>query len=489
MNYSLDEMTTRKEDAFFDRKSARKEPKQLLKHLIAFANAGGGTLVVGIEDNGEITGFKHPKAHQAEDFLHYLRSMQHMPIPCTHSFFAVQNSKGEADQLLIFEIQPSITQVIESNDGTAYLRSNDQSITLSYEQRRQLEFDKGQRSFEDQVVADAVFEDDLDFELLQRYKSHLKTELGIREILKARNLLNNKNQPTNACILLFGNNPTKYFPNARVKFLRYDGSAMQTGANFNAVKEFVFEEAIPNMIGKIRDAVNSQLREFQSLDENGVFHRVAEYPEFAWFEGVVNALTHRNYSHQGDYIRISMYDDRLEVFSPGKLPNIVTLENMKYTRYSRNPRIARVMFEFGWVKELNEGVKRIFNEMEQFLLKMPTFEEPNGNAVKMVLENNIIQRNLRDMEQISVMLSEDVISTLTPNELTVVHYMYLNETITVKTAAEVLKRSPPIARRVLNSLKEKNILIWHGLHKQDPTQYFTLSVPPKKKTPDVPSAW
>ena len=147
------------------------------------------------------------------------------------------------------------------------------------------------------------------------------------------------------------------------------------------------------------------------------------------------------------------------------------------------------MFEFGWVKELNEGVKRIFNEMEQFLLKMPTFEEPNGNAVKMVLENNIIQRNLRDMEQISVMLSEDVMSTLTPNELTVVHYMYLNETITVKTAAEVLRRSTPIARRVLKNLKEKNILVWHGLHKQDPTQYFTLNVPPKKKTPDVPSAW
>ena len=487
MNYSIDEITTRKEDAFFDRKSAKVAPKDLLKHFIAFANAGGGTLVIGVEDDGEITGFKHPKAHQAEDFLHYLRSVQNMPIACSHTLFPVQNNRGEKDNLLIFEILPSIDKVIEGNDGTAYLRSSDKSIALSYEQRQQLEFDKGQRSFEDGIVADAVFEDDLDFELLQRYKLHLKTELSIREILKARNLLTTKNQLTNACILLFGNNPTKFFPNARVKFLRYDGNALQTGMNFNVVKEFVFEDAIPNMIGKIRDVVNSQLREFQSLNEDGVFQRVAEYPEFAWFEGVVNALTHRNYSHQGDYIRISMYDDRLEIFSPGKLPNVVTLENMQYTRYSRNPRIARVMFEFGWVKELNEGVKRIFNEMEQFLLKIPTYEEPNGNALKLVLENNIIQRNLRQMEQISAILSEDVMSGLTPNELVIVHYMYLNETITVKIAAEKLERSKEIARRVLKSLQQKNILIWHGLHKQDPTQYFTLNVPPKKMS--VPSAW
>ena len=58
-----------------------------------------------------------------------------------------------------------------------------------------------------------------------------------------------------------------------------------------------------------------------------------------------------------------MYDDRLEITSPGRLPNIVTLENMKYTRWSRNPTIARTLVKFGWVRELNEGVQRIYDEM------------------------------------------------------------------------------------------------------------------------------
>lgn len=65
---------------------------------------------------------------------------------------------------------------------------------------------------------------------------------------------------------------------------------------------------------------------------------------------------------------------------------------MLNTRYSRNPRIARVLSEFGWVKELNEGVKRIYDEMQMFFLKEPTYTEPNGNSVLLVLENSITSR-------------------------------------------------------------------------------------------------
>ena len=84
-----------------------------------------------------------------------------------------------------------------------------------------------------------------------------------------------------------------------------------------------------------------------------------------------------------------MYDDRLEILSPGRLPNTVTLDNMRETRYSRNPRIARNLVEFGWVRELNEGVKRIYTEMQRLLLNGPVFSEPDGTKVQLTLENNI----------------------------------------------------------------------------------------------------
>lgn len=86
-------------------------------------------------------------------------------------------------------------------------------------------------------------------------------------------------------------------------------------------------------------------------------------------------------------MRASVFDDRLEIVSPGALPNVVTLDNMMTTRYSRNPRIARTLVEFGWVRELNEGVPRIYSEMQSMLLKDPTYSEPGGAKVQLTLEN------------------------------------------------------------------------------------------------------
>lgn len=65
----------------------------------------------------------------------------------------------------------------------------------------------------------------------------------------------------------------------------------------------------------MRDFIRTQLREFQYLDDNGQFQILPEYPEFAWFEGVVNAVTHRDYSVYGDHIRVLMFDSRLEIHS------------------------------------------------------------------------------------------------------------------------------------------------------------------------------
>ena len=141
----------------------------------------------------------------------------------------------------------------------------------------------------------------------------------------------------------------------------------------------------------MRDFIRTQLREFQYLDDNGQFQILPEYPEFAWFEGVVNAVTHRDYSVYGDHIRVLMFDDRLEIHSPGKLPNIVTVDNIKHERFSRNPRIARTLTEFGWVREMNEGVKRIYSEMESAFLHEPKYSEP-GNKVVLTLENNRLVR-------------------------------------------------------------------------------------------------
>lgn len=471
--YDIHSFCTRKEDKSFDRKSARKEPKEILRHLIGFANADGGLLVVGIEDDGEITGFNYQRANQPEVFIHALYNLQKMPIPVTHQLLDVTNSQGLPDQVLVFDISSSNSKVIVSHDDKVFLRSKDETLELAFEKRLQLEYEKGQRVFEDQIVEGADF-GDLDRELLEQYRQKLNTERSIEQVLKAKHLITKDGQLTNACILLFGNDPTTYFPNARLRFLRYEGKAPLTGKAFNVVKEFMIEEPIPKLLESAKNILKGQLREFQRLDDNGQFTKIDEYPEFAWLEGIVNAITHRSYSNQGDCIRIAMFDDRLEIFSPGALPRPVTLENMYYTRFSRNPRIARILYEFGWVKELNEGVNRMVEEMRAYQLNSPSYFEPNDNSVKLILENNIEHRTLRELEHIENILTEDVMNTLSRGEILVLQHLYTNETISVKVVKDILNRSHLTASRILKGLEKKGILTWYGLSPKDPTQYYTL---------------
>ena len=468
---TLEYLSNEKEGQYLDRKSARIKPSDIARHIVAFANANGGVLAIGIEDNGEITGFNNKDSKSINDFLNVPFSSCKGRLKVEHEIRKV-TIDSKQDSILLLFIEPSEDAVIKTSDDKVYLRVGDKSKLLNHEQVTQLEYDKGERIFEDIIVEDSSI-DDVDLQLLQQYKEKLGTSLSYEEILDARGLLK-KGHLTNAGILLFAKHPTKFLPNARLRLLKFDGTRFETGQRLNIIKEINYEDAIPKIIQQVKNAITLQLREFQYLDENGVFKVIPEYPEFAWFEGIVNSLTHRNYSIMGDHIRVSLYDDRLEILSPGKLPNIVTLDNMLNTRYSRNPRIARVLGEFGWVKELNEGVKRIYDEMQMYFLKSPTYSEPNGNSVLLVLENSITSRELRTDDKISSMFDQEILGQLNEFETTIIQFLTNNKSITIKTAKNILHKGDTFSRKQLKHLEELDIIEWHGSNKSDPTQYYTL---------------
>lgn len=465
---------TTKENQFFERKSARVKPDDVVRHLVAFANANGGTLVIGIEDDGRITGFHTFGANDIEDFKAVaIKRLTATPITFHCSEVSVTNDKEEPDIILLLEVEASYDKVIESFDHEVYLRQTDSSTKLNYEQRTQLLYDRGQRYFEDEIV-DRSSLVDIDEEVIDSYRQHMGTpDKPIIEVLKARGMIED-GKLTNAGLLLFGKNPTKYLPQARLRFIRYDGMFAGTGRRLNIIKERTFDGSIPKIIMEARPFINAQMREFQYLNDDGVFEKMPEYPEFAWFEGIVNALTHRNYSMNGEHIKFIMFDDRIEIYSPGRLPNIVTINNIMNTRYSRNPKIARVLSEFGWVKELNEGVKRIYSEMQSFFLKDPVYLEP-GHQVLLRLENNILNRHIRISDSLKRKLTTEVFNDLNEDEKMIMHYLFMNDTITSKQVTEITGRSIVTARKTLKRLEDKMLLTWHGNNANDPTQYFTLA--------------
>ena len=168
MKYSLEELCTKKEDQVFDRKSARKDAKGLSNHIVAFANADGGTLVIGIEDNGDITGI--------DAYTNNINDILRVPFDyCTPSVRVVtetvecRDKNGNPNHLLIMTI-PQSSELHANQQDEVYYRMGDKSKKLNFDERLQLMYAKGSRYYEDEPV----FRSALDDRSGGKYASHFQ---------------------------------------------------------------------------------------------------------------------------------------------------------------------------------------------------------------------------------------------------------------------------------------------------------------------------
>ena len=443
----------------------------MANEIASFSNANGGVIAVGITDDGQIEGFNNYGINKLNDFQKIVTNYLSPTPNYKAELIEIKNNKNEKDNILLFHIEPALNFIVRNNKDEVYLRQGDSSIKLNTEQVRSLEYEKRERNFESEVL-NMSSTDDIDLEVMEIYKDKIGAiNVSNEQVLKARGFLVEDNRKlcfTKAGMLLFGKNPSVYIPSARVRVLKFEGTNFQVGTEMNIVKDRTFDKCLYKILEEARDFINSQLREFTHLNQKGIFETVPEYPEFAWYEGLVNAVTHRDYSNTGEYITVKLFDDRLEILSPGKLSGFITLENMKTERYSRNPQIARVLTEFGIVRELNEGVKRIYSEMQRFYLKDPIYSEPNQHSVLLVLDNNIIMRSKRKTE---TMLKNSEIEQkweqLNYQERQVLQAIYDKGETTSLEVAEIIDRGKTTAVKLLNRLVDYDLIVWTGTTKYD----------------------
>ena len=469
-NITLDYLSKEPENLYLDRKRAKISLQDLANEIASFANANGGIVVVGITDDGKIEGFNPygiKKLNECQKVVtSYLKTTPSYKI----EIIKVKNFKNEDDNILLFYIEPAMNNIIRNNKDEVYCRQGDSSIKLTSDQVRSLEYDRKERNFETELLIDSSI-DDIDNEMAEHYRQCLNTDSSIEEVLKARGFLREKDGNlhfTKAGMLLFGKNPTVYLPSARVRVIKFEGTEFKVGTEMNIVKDRTFDSCLYKTIEQARDFISSQLREFTHLNQDGIFKTVPEYPEFAWYEGLVNAVTHRDYSNSGEYITIKLFDDRMEIYSPGKLGGFVTLETMKTKRYSRNPQIARVLSELGIVRELNEGVKRIYSEMKRFFLKDPIYSEPDHNSVLLILDNNIVMRGQRKEESmLKNQKIQEAWNSLNLVERNILTAIFDKGEITSGEVAKLINRSKPTAVKLLNKLMDMKLIEWTGTNKTD----------------------
>jgi ATP-dependent DNA helicase RecG len=474
---TLNYMTTEHENKYFDRKSARIRVSDLAPHISGFANADGGTLVIGISDKTmELEGINSVGEEKINSLINAPKDGC-KPMPkYQEEFLEITNSKGNPDRLLLLHIFGSVDQIIRTTQDKTYLRIGDKTREMLGDNLRNLEYSKSARHYEDEINTDIKIRD-LDSELISAYKEHVgAADLTAEQVLRARGFIkehDGKEYLTNAATLLFAKNIQQFYPNCRIRFIRYEGSFAKVGTEINIIRDHSIEYPLLRIIDEAKGFIATQLREFTALDSNtGRFRIVPEYPEFAWLEGIVNAVTHREYAMSGNFIKVSMYDDRLEIESPGKLPNVVTLQNIKSTRYSRNPRISRVLTEFGWVRELNEGVKRIYSDMASFFLDEPVYSEPE-ESVRLVLKNNIVMRTVRQKNRTKTSIGADVWDQLDDTERGILTFLTGRGKAKRSEIESYVGKATRTVTIRLNRLMEQDLIIATG-NKHDPNRTYEL---------------
>jgi ATP-dependent DNA helicase RecG len=450
----------------------------------------GGLIAVGIEDNGVFTGCNGLSQTELNE------REQAGKVYCPDARYSTQlvpvtNCAGEADFILLIRVQYRPDKVVYDTQGNAYTRIGDQKHGLSKEECRELEIDKGQLDFEQEAVIDVPYPAAFESELIAQFATafiksrNLSYNQTNEQILALRHLgkiEDGRFIPNVACVLLFARDPSSKFSGCRVRFRRFEGEHEQTGANYNAVKEYWVEGNLPRIIQRAAEILEFQIRDFSRLVD-GHFRPDPEYPHDAWFEALVNACVHRSYGMRNMHITVEMFYDRMVIESPGAFPPFVTPENIYDVQHARNPKLMDAMFYLGFVKFANEGTKRIRDEMLASSLPTPLFQQKDvagGYSVRVTLRNNYKHREPWIDSDVSTVLGDALSKALSPEESRAINFVAQHGKINVSQLHELVSstvRTWHTCRKILIGLTNKGILEYRHRTdiQKDPKGHFVLA--------------
>lgn len=331
----------------------------LAETLVAMANSRGGTLHIEL---GDAT---------IEDAIDLIREASLQADPTL-----ILPEPILRDQVVEIIVPAHLPHVFSLN-GRYLARDGRNNRSLVGRELRRLLIERGDVSYEDELASGATL-DDLDWSQVEAYARRLQGSRSEspRDVLRRRGCVvvrDGEWLPTNAGILLFGKEPERFIRGAHITAARFGGTAM--GDVFTRQD---ITGSLPDQIHRAETFLLNSLWRDVHLGTTMSRDEELEYPMEAARELVVNAVSHRDYSIQGDGIRLFIFSDRLEVTSPGGLPGPVTVDNIVDERYSRNSIIVQVLADMGFIERLGYGVDRVIALMQERGLPPPEFAETGG---------------------------------------------------------------------------------------------------------------
>lgn len=408
-----DQLLAVDESHFLDLKAKEVTPKKLASTISAFANTSGGDLYVGIAEN-EFFGTKIRQWRgfgDQEDANGHLQSLETIfPLGAEYSYEFLR-APGSPGLVLHVTVQRT-TQIAKTHDGKAYVRRGAHNEEVRGEAAlARLKLDKGIESFEGQTV-DVELSVVVDSETLSVFVKQVVPNLAPSKFLK-KQMLVKKGKPVVAAVLLFADEPQAALPKrSGVKLHRYKTSGAASRDTLSGTPKSIEGPAYDLIKRSVAQTV-AMVEGIQRLGPSGL--EPVKYPFETLHEIVTNAVLHRDYSIQTD-VQIRVFDNRVEVESPGLLPGHVTTRNILDEQFARNGSLVRLINKFPEPpnKDVGEGLNTAFLAMQRLRLKPPVIEQT---------ENSVL-----------VTIKHDPLAS--PEE-SVMDYLHNHETITNRIAREL----------------------------------------------------
>ena len=338
-----------KEIRFSGKRVTSPSRDSLADELAAFANGRGGVCLLGVEDNSrEILGIPINQLPVAENFIQEICSDSvNPPIIPIIDYIWLPSIRGEDVPIIKVDIVQSM--FVHRSPGGYLYRIGSSKREMSPEYLARLVQQRGQvwiRPFDEQIVPNARL-DDLNPNLCDRFISSIASDSRSNILSKLHIVRLDEDdewRPTVAGILMASGNSRQWLPNAYIQAVAYRGTDIRTTGTL----QDTYQQDAADIEGSLDQQI-TRACQFVSVNMKTVatkFQGRIDKPQFdmtAVFEAIVNAVAHRDYSVHGSKIRLNIFENRLEIYSPGTIPNAMTIESLPYLQSTRNEVITSLL--------------------------------------------------------------------------------------------------------------------------------------------------
>ncbi|MCP4397526.1 MAG: transcriptional regulator [bacterium] len=341
-------------------KSARLRAESLAKEIVAFANASGGVILLGVEDTKEISGLDREKNYE-EWCMNIARNNINPPIQLSYSRLDL-----DGKTIGVLEVPKGADKPYQTSDAKFLIRVGSTNRMATVNELMRLFQQSGVFHF-DSTPIEGTSARQLNFQKISAYFTPYKIDFEMLSeeekiaLLKNIDILKEEGEVSVAGLMIFGINPQKHLLNASVSFAHFAGTEITA----ELLDKQNIEGTLELQIDTTCAVIKNNLRRASNIVGTKRVERNL-YPDKVFRELIVNACCHRNYAIFGSKIRVFLFDDRLEVISPGRLPNTVTIEKLKAgVSYAVNPVIVKFMENLNYMDKLGRGLPMVYAEARQ----------------------------------------------------------------------------------------------------------------------------